>query len=177
MDIQPSTRHDIETIFELYDAAIAHQKAVSHLHWLPFERSLIEAEIAEGRQWKILVEGQIACIFVTAYSDPDIWEEKDLDPSVYLHRIVTNPRFRGRNFVAEIVQWAKKHGKMLGKNFVRLDTWSENLRLKEHYLHCGFQFLGVTTPTTFVTLPSHYAGISLGLFEIPIEGNQEKSPS
>ena len=177
MEILNSTTADIETIFELYDAAIAHQKAVSHLHWLPFERSLVEAEIAEGRQWKIMVEGQIACIFVTAYSDPDIWGEKDGAPSVYLHRIVTHPKFRGQNFVAVIVQWAKTHGSILGKKFVRLDTWSENPRLKEHYLRCGFQFVGVITPTNFTTLPSHYAGISLGLFEISIEEKQEKSLS
>ncbi len=166
MEILNSTLHDIDTIFELYDAAIAHQKAVSHLHWLPFERSLIEKEIAEGRQWKIVIDGEIACIFMSAYSDPNIWGEKDADPAIYLHRIVTNPRFRGRNFVAIIVDWAKEHGKMLDKQFVRLDTWSDNLRLKEHYLRCGFQFVGVVTPTNLGTLPSHYAGISLGLFEM-----------
>jgi len=166
LKILRSTHDDLGTIFELYDAAIAHQKAVSHLHWLPFERSLVEREIAEGRQWKILVDGQVACIFVTAYADPAIWGEKDADPAVYLHRIVTNPEFRGHNFVAHITEWAKEHGKLLDKKFVRLDTWSDNLRLKEHYLRCGFQFVGVVLPTDFTVLPSHYAGISLGLFEI-----------
>ena len=71
--------------------------------------------------------------------------------------------------MAEIVRWAKKHGAGLGKKFVRLDTWSENLRLKELYLACGFQFLGVVTPTNLTALPSHYAGISLSLFEISVD--------
>jgi len=105
-------------------------------------------------------------VFLSLLADPAIWGEKDADPAVYLHRIVTNPEFRGHNFVAHITEWAKEHGKLLDKKFVRLDTWSDNLRLKEHYLRCGFQFVGVVLPTDFTVLPSHYAGISLGLFEI-----------
>lgn len=169
MEILNSTLSDLGTIFGLYDAAIAHQKAVSNQHWLPFERSLVEAEIAEGRQWKIMLDGQIACIFLTAYSDPHIWGEKDADPAIYLHRIVTNPAFRGRNFVAAIVEWARQHGKTMGKKFVRLDTWADNPRLKELYLRCGFHFLGVERPANPAALPSHYSTIFLGLFEMTID--------
>ncbi len=168
MKITNSTIDDLQTIFALYDAAIAHQKAVSDQHWLPFDRQLVETEIAEGRQWKIVVDGQIACVFLTAYADPAIWGERDADPSVYLHRIVTNPQFRGRNFVRKIVQWSIEHAKMLDKKFVRLDTWADNPRLKEHYLNCGFQFLAAVKPTNTATLPSHYNAILLGLFEIAI---------
>ena len=168
MQILNSTQADLQTIFDLYDAAIAHQKAVSNLHWLPFDRKMVEMEIEENRQWKILIDGQVACVFVTAYADPAIWAEKDADPSVYLHRIVTNPGFRGQNFVAAILEWSQIHGKSLGKQFVRLDTWAENLKLKEVYLRSGFQFVGVITPSDPSTLPSHYSGISLGLFESEI---------
>jgi len=169
MEIVNSTLDDLQTIFDLYDAAIVHQKAVSHLHWLPFERDRVENEIVQGRQWKILVDGQVACIFATAYADPEIWGEKDADPAVYLHRIVTNPAFRGRNFVAAIVDWAKSHGRALDKSYVRLDTWSDNPRLKQHYLACGFEFLGIITPRDLSKLPSHYTGISLALFEIGLD--------
>ncbi|MEO6759006.1 MAG: hypothetical protein ABIO24_06090 [Saprospiraceae bacterium] len=67
MRILPSTPADLETIFQLYDAAIAHQKTVSHLHWLPFERDRVAAEIEEGRQWKILIDGEVAGIFLIAF--------------------------------------------------------------------------------------------------------------
>ncbi|MBC7778332.1 MAG: GNAT family N-acetyltransferase [Phycisphaerae bacterium] len=169
MEFLNSTTSDLDTIFELYDAAIAHQKAVSHMHWLPFDRLMVEAEIAEGRQWKIVIEDEIACVFVTAYTDAAIWGEKDLDPSVYLHRIVTNPAFRGRNFAGHITQWALRHGTQLGKKFVRLDTWAENMKLKEVYLRNGFQFLGNAAPADPTALPSHYSGIVLGFYEIAID--------
>lgn len=163
-----STTHDIEAIFELYDAAIAHQKAVSNMHWLPFDVQMVKAEVEESRQWKIMVDGRIACVFVTAYTDAAIWGEKDREPSVYLHRIVTNPEFRGRNFVGAIVEWAKQHGHTLGKKLLRLDTWAENLKLKEVYLRNGFQFLGNAAPADPTSLPSHYSGIMLGFYEIEI---------
>lgn len=169
MQFLPSTPADLDTIFNLYDAAIAHQKAVSNQHWLPFDRTMVETEIAEGRQWKIVADDEIACVFLVAYADPHIWGEKDADPAVYLHRIATNPAFRGRGFVTAIVEWAKVHGKTLGKKFVRLDTWADNLRLKELYLHCGFQFLGVERPANPAALPSHYSTIWLGYFEMEID--------
>jgi ribosomal protein S18 acetylase RimI-like enzyme len=169
MEITNSTTADLETIFDLYDAAIAHQKAVSNQHWLPFDRQLVADEIAEGRQWKIVVDGQIACIFLTAYSDPAIWGEKDLDPSIYLHRIVTNPAFRGRNFVQKVVKWSKNQARTSGKKFIRLDTWSDNPRLKELYLQCGFQFLGNQTPANPAALPIHYSTITLGMYELAVD--------
>ncbi len=164
-----STPDDLQTIFNFYDAAIAHQKAVSDMHWLPFDREMVKAEIAEGRQWKIMVDGQVACVFVVAYADAAIWGERDRDPSVYFHRIVTHPAFRGNNFVLKIVDWGKQHGRDLGKKFVRLDTWAENLKLKEVYLRAGFQFLGIQAPANPAALPSHYSGIMLAFFEMPID--------
>lgn len=139
------------------------------MHWLPFDRQMVQTEILENRQWKIMVDAQVACVFVTAYTDPAIWGGKDSVPSVYIHRIVTNPQFRGRNFVGAIVEWAKGHGKAMGKQLVRLDTWAENLKLKELYLRNGFKFLGNAAPAEPTALPSHYSGIVLGFYELEID--------
>jgi hypothetical protein len=49
------------------------------------------------------MNNEIACVFATTFSDPLIWEKRDTDPSVYIHRIATNPNFRGNNLVAAIV--------------------------------------------------------------------------
>jgi GNAT superfamily N-acetyltransferase len=169
MQFLNSTADDLDAILALYDAAIALQKEKSHLHWLPFDVRVVQTEIAEGRQRKIVLDGRIACIFLTADSDPNIWGEADTEPSMYLHRIVTDPSFRGRNFVIEIVKWCSREGKTLGKQFIRLDTWSENPRLKELYLKCGFQFVRTVAPSNLGTLPAHYAGITLDLFEKRID--------
>jgi ribosomal protein S18 acetylase RimI-like enzyme len=168
MQFLQSTPEDLSFIFHLYDAAIEHQKAVSNQHWLPFDQALVEREIAEGRQWKIVIDGQIACVFMVAYNDAAIWGAADEEPSVYLHRIVTNPDFRGQNFVQHIVNWAQAHGSLLGKRYLRLDTWADNPRLHALYIRCGFTYLGARAPHDTSALPMHYSAIVLGYFEMPI---------
>ena len=103
MTIVNSTLGDIDVIFQLYEEGTAYQKSMAEKHWKGFERSLIETEINENRQWKILIDGQIACIFALTDSDPFIWQEKDKEPSIYIHRISANPLFRGNGFTKRIV--------------------------------------------------------------------------
>lgn len=168
MQFQNSEIADLETIFRLYDEAVAYQKKVSEQHWLPFDREMVKKEIAEKRQWKIVINGTIACVFCVAYSDPLIWGDRDKEPSIYLHRIVTNPKFRGNNFVTEIIKWALLFGKNAGKKYLRMDTWGDNPKLGEYYAKCGFEFLEVIKPKNPELLPAHYAMITLSLFQIEI---------
>jgi ribosomal protein S18 acetylase RimI-like enzyme len=165
MTILPSGPADINTIFDLYDKAIAFQKVVSEQHWLPFERSLVEKEIQENLQWKIVEDGKIICVFAITFSDPYIWKEKNSDPAIYIHRIVTHPGSRGKNLVGSIVEWAKEYGKQHQKKYVRMDTWGDNLKLKEYYMRFGFKFLGIISPDNRDKLPAHYSAIKLALFE------------
>ncbi len=169
MQIVNSELPDIPLMMEFYDLAREYQKANSLHHWLSFDKELLEKEIAEKRQWKIMEDGTVACIFMIAYQDPFIWGEKDKDPSVYIHRIVTHPDWRGRNYTGAIIQWAKEHAKALGKKFIRMDTWGDNPKLIDYYTRCGFNFLRIITPEETKDLPAHYSCISLSLFEIPVE--------
>ena len=168
MLITQSTPEDIDIIFELYDEAVKFQKTVFNKQWQGFERSLVETEIAEGRQWKIVSEGKVLCIFAITFNDPLIWNEKDKDPAIYIHRIVTNPRFRGGAYVREIVKWSKDYARSINKKYIRMDTWGDNEKLKEYYVSCGFEYLGITRMENTDGLPKHYEGLSLSLFEIQV---------
>lgn len=168
MKILPSNSQDIDIIFELYDEAIAFQKKVSNQHWLPFEKDMVKNEIKNGLQWKIVYGDEIACVFAIAFSDPEIWKEKNSDPAIYIHRIVTKEKYRGKNLVGNIVDWAKEYGRTKHKNYVRMDTWGDNPKLKEYYMKFGFDFLGIIKPANVDQLPAHYSAISLALFQLPI---------
>ena len=168
MKFQNSNITDFDQIFKLYDLTIEFQKTKFDKTWLPFDKKLLEKEIAENRHWKITIDGEIACIFSITFSDPLIWKERDFEPSIYLHRIVTNPDFRGRKFVPKIADWARVYAKSLGKHFIKMDTWGDNQKLIDYYVDCGFDFLGVITPTKTAELPKHYEGITLSLFEIKL---------
>lgn len=169
MEIIQSTEKDLAEIFRLYDEAVAFQKTVSHKHWNQFDKPMVETEIKEGRQWKIMENGAIACIFMIAYSDPFIWGARGHGNAIYIHRIVTNPAFRGGGYVKAIVAWARQHVKETGNTFVRMDTWGDNDRLIEYYTHCGFTFLGVFTPDDTSKLPKHYSDITLAFFEMEVK--------
>ncbi|MEY4926334.1 MAG: hypothetical protein RI894_770 [Bacteroidota bacterium] len=168
MEITNSTANDIAAIFALYDDAMAYQKKVFHKQWQGFAPSLVETEVAEKRQWKIVVDGQIACIFALTFEDPAIWGEKSNEPAIYIHRIVTNSAFRGGNYVPHIVAWAKDYAKSIGKQYIRMDTWGDNQRLIDYYQACGFAFLGLTEELNSASLPKHYSAIQLSLFEIAL---------
>lgn len=170
MNINNAEHDDFDTIFDLYDKAIEFQKQVFDKHWLGFDKDLVNREIAEGRLWKIVENSEIACIYSVAYEDPIIWGETSGDSAMYIHRIVTNPDFRGRGYVKTITEWAKDHARDNGLRFVRMDTWGDNLKLKDYYVGCGFEYKGVMTPEESDTLPRHYSAITLGLFEIDLAG-------
>ena len=167
MTILPSTPSDIDTLFWFYDQAIAYQKKVFNKSWLGFDHEMVEKEIREGRQFKIIVEGVVACVFVITHNDPVIWKEMDKDPAIYLHRIVTHPEFRGQGFVSAIVDWARNFAKTHHKDYIRLDTWADNHRLIDYYKDCGFFFVRNTQLDDIANLPSHYQW-ELALMEIRV---------
>jgi len=168
MEIQHSTIEDIETAFTLYRAAVDYQRINGYNLWPEFERDLIEKEVLEKRHYKIREDKEIACVFSVVYNDPIIWEEKDKEPSVYLHRIATNPAFKGKGLMHLIKKWAADHARQNGKKFIRMDTWGDNEKLKAYYVKCGFNYLGQKHLPQPTTLPQHYWGLTLSLFEIEL---------
>jgi RimJ/RimL family protein N-acetyltransferase len=166
--ITNSTLDDIDWIFGQYKIASDFMKARYYVYWPDFERKLVETEIQERRQWKLTIGDNTACIWATTFDDPQIWEEKNADPSVYIHRIATNPDFRGRNLVAEIVSWAKKYAADNGKKYIRMDTVGDNKKLIAHYTGCGFDFLGLKTLKDVSGLPQHYELGPVCLFELAL---------
>ena len=165
INVQPG---EISKIFNFYDMAIEYQKTKFDKTWQSFDQSLIKTELDEKRQWKIMEEDNIACIFAITYEDPFIWGEKDKDPAMYIHRIVTHPDYHGRNYVKHIAAWAKQHAVSMGKKFIRMDTWGDNEKLINYYQQCGFKYLGSTVPERSKQLPEHYSAIYLSLFEIAL---------
>ena len=110
MNIKNSNLTDISEIFRLYKLATDFQKLkFPDNQWPVFDKELINKEIIENRQFKLIINNKIACVWAITFSDAQIWEEKENNSSIYIHRIATNPEFRGQNFVQKIVNWAKEY--------------------------------------------------------------------
>jgi ribosomal protein S18 acetylase RimI-like enzyme len=169
MEILPAVSEDSVTIFDLYDKAIEFQQTVFDKTWISFAPELVATEITDKRLWKIIDDGEIANIFSITFGDPILWGDRSNAPAIYIHRIVTDPRFRGRGYVQAITDWSKQFAAENGLRFVRMDTWSDNQKLLDYYQNCGFKFLGIVTPEESDTLPPHYRGLSLALLEIDLD--------
>ena len=156
MEIKPCVQSDANQILKLYEFARDLQQQRKMVVWPFFEKAFLENEIREQRQWKLVIDNLIACNWAITYEDKEIWEEKDNNDSVYIHRIVTHADFRGNRFIDNIVQWAKQHAKEKGRRFVRLDTLGNNTKLIQHYTSAGFTFLGIHRLINTSSLLLHY---------------------
>ncbi|HKH60548.1 MAG TPA: GNAT family N-acetyltransferase [Flavitalea sp.] len=156
LTITPCEQKDVDEIFLLYSWATQLQKSKGMVEWPSFPRSLVETEIEEARIWKLSSGDTIACVWSITFSDAQIWEEKDKDNAIYIHRIATRPEFRGNNFVQRIVGWSKTYANSLGKKYVRLDTIGKNQKLIDLYTGAGFHFLGAFQLQNIQGLPDHY---------------------
>jgi predicted GNAT family N-acyltransferase len=168
MQIENCVPNDLDFIFSLYRYATAYQKERNSAVWPEFDPELIKTEIAEKRQWKMTEDGNIVCIWATTFDDPLIWEEKNDDPAIYIHRIATNPDHRGNNLVQKIVDWSREYAAAHQKKYVRLDTVGKNEKLIEHYTNSGFTYLGLLKLKNTEGLPAHYDNASVSLFEIAV---------
>ena len=170
MIITNSNLNDISEIFRLYRLATDFQKIKFPGNlWPKFDEGFITTEVIENRQFKLVIENKIVCIWTITYKDPQIWEDKDNKFSIYIHRIATNPLFRGNNFVKVIVDWSRTYALENNKQFIRMDTCGKNDRLINHYKNCGFDFLGMKKLKYTSKLPSHYHNADVCFFEIKLD--------
>ena len=170
MKIQNSTKEDIPEIFRLYKLATDFQKIkFPENHWPSFDEIMVSEEVNDNRQFKLIIDGQIACVWAITYSDPQIWEDVGEDNSIFIHRIATNPDFRGNHFVKVIVNWATNIAKVENRQFIRMDTCGKNEGLINHYKSCGFEFLGAEKLKNTSHLPSHYHNVEVCFFEIALK--------
>lgn len=165
MEIRKSNKSDLDQIFDLYRIATDYMKSKNQVSWPEFDRKMVETEIEEGRQYKLSLDGNIACIWAIALSDEEIWGADNKDASVYLHRIATDPDYRGRGLVSKVIDWANDYALNHNLKYVRLDTVGPNEGLIRHYQRHGFDYLGTRQLENTSSLPEHYSMGPVCLFQ------------
>lgn len=157
--------NDLPVIYKLFDDSILYQEKNGYISWRGYDQQAIIRDIQNGDQYKIVVGNQVAIVFSVCYTDKIIWRTMDKNDSIYLHRIVVNPAFKGQQLFGRILDWAIGQAKSKGLQFVRMDTWAENKNIIDYYKKFGFVFIeNYTTPDT-VELPAHNRKLSLALLE------------
>ncbi len=158
---------DLPTIKSLYDRARIYQRQVFPDNvWPMFNDSLIRQDLQEKRLYKLLDKEQLIAVWTITLEDPIIWPGSDQDKALYLHRIASSSKARGKNLMKIITQWSKEFAISQGLQFIRMDTCGPNSRLIRHYNDNGFSFKGMRQLNVATGLPQHYHNAQVCYFEI-----------
>ena len=163
--IENTNSTDLEFIFELFDQSILYQEKKGFPVWRNYDKATLVNDVNSGNQYKATIDGQVAIVFSVCYSDKIIWREMETGDSIYLHRIVVNPLFKGQRLFGRVLDWSIGHAKQKKLSFIRMDTWAEDTQIKKYYEGFGFSSVGdYTTPDTSA-LPVHNRNLALTLLQ------------
>jgi len=156
---------DLPLIVQLFEDSIVYQERHGYPTWKNYDTNAIVRDIENKNQYKAINDEGTGIVFSVGYTDKIIWREKDDGSSIYLHRIVVNPAFKGQKLFGHILDWAKDHIKQKGLKNIRMDTWANNPTIIEYYKKFGFEVVGnIVTPDT-EELPVHNRNLALTLLE------------
>ena len=156
---------DLPFIYSLFDDAFIYQRQNGFPDWKDYSKEALKEDIDKKRQFKILVNGQIACIFTTCMEDHLVWNELELGNSIYLHRIVANKHFKGLRLVGKIVSFTNELCKKKGRSKIRLDTWANNESIIDYYKSFGFKIIRYSFNPDTPELPIQMRGNKVVLME------------
>lgn len=166
--IANTTEEDLDFVFWLFDEAIKYQRKNNYPVWKGYDKNTLQNEVNELKQYKIVIDDEIAMIFSVIYSDKLLWREKDNDNAIYLHRIVVNPKYKGRKLFGVLLEWAIEHSHQKGARFIRMDTWGDNPNIRAYYQGYGFKFIETYTTPDSEQLPVPHRNIFVALLELEL---------
>lgn len=165
MQIVHTDLTDLPFVCWLFDEAIIYQKRKGYPVWIGYDMTVLQNDIADFRQYKLMIEEEIACIFSVCYEDEMVWGERDNNNAIYLHRIVINPAFKGRRLVGVIVNWALTHAQEQGRPLLRMDTWGNNENIIAYYQTFGFYIVDYYQMPDTADIPIQQRGNRVVLLE------------
>jgi len=165
IEVINTEKSDLEQIFELFDHSINYQEKKGVPVWRNYDKNALIKDIEERNQYKVVIDSKLAIVFSVRYSDKVIWRNLDSGNSIYLHRIVVNPDFKGQKLFGTILAWVIDHSKQRGISSIRMDTWAENPTIINYYKSFGFQFIENYTTPNNEELPIHNRNLALTLLE------------
>ncbi|MBL8003544.1 MAG: GNAT family N-acetyltransferase [Candidatus Kapabacteria bacterium] len=164
-----SSEADLPKVLGLFEQVMGNQKNPHYKVWEHIDTDSIVNDIRSNRQYKLCKNDEIVAVFTVLLSDELIWQERETHTSVYLHRIVANPKWKGEKLFANIVEWVSDYARSLHRTSIRMDTWADNNKLIEYYKTYGFSVLDTITTSHSCSLPEQNRGIEVMLLELPIE--------
>lgn len=167
--IKNTNEGDMDFVFKLFDEALEYQRRNGYNVWNGYDKDFLRRESDENRQYKIMIDDEIAMIFSVVYEDKILWREREKNNAIYLHRIVINPDFKGQKLYGKLLDWAILHAVERNLKFVRMDTWGDNPRLIKYYQSFGFRFIDNYRTPDDPELTIQHRNLYIALLEFDVE--------
>jgi hypothetical protein len=166
MNVKPASIGDLSRIQEAYTEGRRRQQERGTLVWPEFSDASLIAEVREQKLFRVMDSDAMVGTFAIAYEDQAVWGDRERGAHVYLHRISRSPRGTSRGLLCCVVEWACAHSRELQREGIRLDTAAASSQLVAVYEQAGFVVVGRHVIGPDPTLPTHYHGTEVALFEM-----------
>ncbi|NOT93897.1 GNAT family N-acetyltransferase [Ferruginibacter sp.] len=162
---------DFDTVIWLFEQAMQLQGKNGYKVWDTVDKAALIKDIEKNLHYKIVKDNNILCIFSIQHNDRLIWRDRDKNDAIYLHRIVTNPNFKGQKQFEKVLNWAKQFVRQNNLKFIRMDTWADNQRIIDYYLSFGFKFIENYKSPDSDELPIQNRNLNGALLEMEVTDN------
>lgn len=142
LHVEPARRADVETVRTLLEEVSAWLLAKGLRQWPPrFDDEWFVPALEAGHTWLARREGELIATITLQWDDELVWGGRPPDAG-YVHRLAVRRGWAGAG--TELLAWSEGQTRAAGRDFLRLDCWSENARLREYYESNGFEHRGDT---------------------------------
>lgn len=164
-EIVNTTAADLPQIFAFFDASVQYQERKGYPVWKNYDKGTIIKDIEDKLQFKIVSGQETVIVFSVRHHDKVIWRHMDNADSIYLHRIVVNPAFKGKRLFGKILDWAISSARRKDLCYIRMDTWAADSNIVAYYQTFGFTIVENYTTPDDATLPVHNRNLTVTLLE------------
>ena len=150
LHVRPAVTSDLKLILRMIDEAADWVRTKDTDQWekpWPSEQERDERVgrgLAAGRTWIVEDDGiPVATITCEPEASPVGWTESEqVEPAVYVSRLVVSRSHAGREIGAELINWAGRWaGRQYGARWIRIDVWTSNIALHRYFENLGFWFV------------------------------------
>jgi len=139
----------LDEVVAVLSEAAAWLRSRGVVQWpYPYPAEWVAASIERGETYLARENGAVLGTITLRWADPAFWGEQ---PPVagYVHGLAVRRAFAGRG--PELLDWADGQVREAGRDLLRLDCRTDNVRLRAYYEQQGFEHRGDATVDDFRT--------------------------
>ena len=140
LEIVPATPDDAATIREVLGDVSAWLLSQGLRQWpAVFPDEWFLPALEAGETWLATRDGDVVATITLQWDDEIVWGQRPPDAG-YVHRLAVRRHAAGVG--RELLAWTDGEVRAAGRDFVRLDCWRENPKLRAYYEASGFEHRG-----------------------------------